>query len=184
MRLVGALLLAGAVSACAGSGTPRCTAEPAPSATPNPNADPDLAATIPDEVAGQPLEMGTFCVTELDELGGIETSPEMLDALGVQREDVTLAATSPQLGTPGGSISVGAYRFDGADEDTIRRTFLRLVEESATELRMDAGISEATIGGKEAHRVLGAVYYVADDTLYSVESDNGDKVEEVLEALP
>jgi hypothetical protein len=184
VRPVGALLLAAVLTACGGSGTPRCTSEPAPSATPNSNADPDLAATIPDEVAGQPLDMGTFCVTELDELGGIETSSEMLEALGVGREDVTLAATSPRIGTPGGIISVGAYRFDGADEDTIRETFLRLLEEAGVASGLDVDIEEASIGGKSVHRAIGTVFYVADETLYSVQSDNADKVEEVLEALP
>src|SRR5690349_19073975 len=129
MRLIGALLVAGTLVACGGSGTPRCAAEPPASATPNPDADPELADTIPDSVAGEPLDMGTFCVTELDALGGIETSPAMLEALGVEREDVTLAATAPRIGTPGGAISVGAYRFNGADESTIRETFLRLLEE-------------------------------------------------------
>lgn len=184
MRPVGAVLLALVLTACGGSGTPRCASEPAPSATPNSNADPDLAATIPDDVAGQPLDMGTFCVTELGELGGIETSNEMLDALGVEPADVTLAATSPRSGTPSGIISVGAYRFDGADEGTIRETFLRLLEEAATDAGMDVDLEEAKIGGKDVHRAIGTVFYVNDDILYSVQSDNADKVEEVLAALP
>jgi hypothetical protein len=185
MRRVGALLVAAMLVACGGTeAAPRCAADPPPSGTPNPNADPDLAATIPDEVAGEPLEIGTFCVTEVDELGGIETSPEMLDALGVERADVTVAATSPGIGTPDGTLSVGAYRFAGADEDALRSTFLRLLEEAASEIGMDADIEAATVGGKQVHRAFGAVYYAAGDTLYSVQSDNDDKVEEVLEALP
>ena len=184
MRAAGALLLAAALTACGGSPTPSCPAAPLPSATPNPSADPDLAATIPDEVAGEPLDMATFCVSELDELGGIQTAPDMLQALDVGLQDVTIAATSPRIGTAGGSISVGAYRYAGANEDTIRETFLRLLNEGATEAGMDAGIEEVTIGGKEVHRALGALYYVADDTLYTVQSDNAEKVEEVLAALP
>lgn len=184
MRAAGALLLAAAVSACGGSASPSCPAELAPSATPNPGADPDLAARIPVEVAGEPLEMATFCVTELDGLGGIQTSPEMLEALGVQLQDVTVAAMSPQIGAPGGSISVGAYRYAGANEDTLREAFVGLFEQAATEAGIDVEIEAASIGGKEVHREAGAVYYVADDTLYTVQSGNEDKVEEVLQALP
>ena len=184
MRPVGAVLFAAVLAACGAGAAPPCASEPAASATPNANADPDLAATIPDEVGGEPLDMGTFCVTELDELGGIETSPEMLEALGVEIEDVTIAATSPRVGTPGGTITVGAYRFDGADESAIRETFLRLLDEASIDLGMDPSIEETTIGGKDVHRALGAVYYVVDDTLYSVQSDNEDKIEEVLQALP
>lgn len=183
MRPVGALLLAGVLTAC-GGGAPRCPGEPAASATPNPNADPDLAGTFPDAVAGAPLEVATFCVSELSELGGIETSDEMLDALGVKLEDVSIAAVRPAIGTPGGTFSVGAYRFAGGDEDVIRETFLRLLEEGSAEIGLDAGIEEATIGGKEVHRALGAVYYVSDDILYSVQSGDQAKVEEILEALP
>jgi hypothetical protein len=184
MRAARALLLAAALTACGGSASPSCPADLAPSATPNATADPELAATIPDEVAGEPLNMATFCVTELDGLGGIQTSPEMLEALGVRLEDVTIAAMSPQIGTPGGLVSVGAYRYAGADEDTLRDAFVRLFEQAATEAGIDVDIEEASIGGKEVHRAAGAVYYVADDTLYTVESGNQDKVEEVLGALP
>jgi hypothetical protein len=184
MRPAGALLLAAALTACGASASPSCPADLAPSATPNASADPDLAATIPDEVAGEPLDVATFRVTELDGLGGIQTSPKMLEALGVQLEDVTIAAMSPQIGAPGGSISVGAYRYAGADEDTLRDAFVRLFEEAATEAGIDLDIEEASIGGKAVHREAGAVYYVADDTLYTVQSGNDDKVEEVLAALP
>ena len=184
MRAAGAILLAAALTACGASSSPSCPADLAPSATPNASADPELAATIPDEVAGEPLNMATFCVTELDGLGGIQTSSEMLEALGVRLEDVTIAAMSPQIGAPGGSISVGAYRYAGADEDTLRETFVRLFEQAATEAGLDLAIEEASIGGKVVHRESGAVYYVADDTLYTVQSGNEDKVEEVLAALP
>jgi hypothetical protein len=184
MRAAGTLLLAAALTACGGSASPSCPADLVPSATPNASADPDLAATIPDEVAGEPLDVATFCVTELDGLGGIQTSPEMLEALGVQLEDVTIAAMSPQIGVPGGSISVGAYRYAGANEDTLRDAFVRLFEQAAAEAGIDVQIDEASIGGKEVHREAGAVYYVADDTLYTVQSGDEDKIEEVLAALP
>ena len=58
------------------------------------------------------------------------------------------------------------------------------MEDGLTELGLDAGIEEVTIGGKDAHRALGLVYYFADDTMYSVQSGDERKVEEILEALP
>ena len=107
MRLAGALLLAAALTACGGQSQADCPpAGASPAASPNANADPNLAASIPDAVAGQPVQLGTFCVTELGPLGGIETSSEMLDQLGVGLEDVTLAATSASIGTPGGTIYI------------------------------------------------------------------------------
>lgn len=184
MRAPAALALVVALAGCGGFGAPICPAAAAPSATPNANADPDLAATIPDEVAGEPLALGTFCVTELDELGGIETSAEMLDALGVDRADVTLAATSPSINTPGGTIYVGAYRYAGASADALRETFLRVLQRAADASGLDPEIEEVAIGGKRGHRAFGTVYYVSGDTLYSVQSVNPDKVAEVLEALP
>lgn len=184
MRALSALALLVAVAGCGGSAPPSCRAAPLPSGTPNPNADPGLADTFPESVAGQPLEVATFCVTELDELGGIETSDEMLDALGVSLDDLTIAAVPPAIGTAGGTFSIGAYRFAGASEDEIRDTFFRLMEDGLTELGLDPGIEEVTIGGKDAHRALGLVYYFADDTMYSVQSGDEAKVEEILEALP
>ncbi|HJP71167.1 MAG TPA: hypothetical protein VJ975_05560 [Candidatus Limnocylindria bacterium] len=184
MRALSALALVLALGACGGSASPSCPAQPMPSATPNANADPALADSFPDTVAGQPLEVATFCVTELDGLGGIETSDEMLDALGVSLEDLTIAAVPPAIGAPGGTFSVGAYRFAGADEDAIRDTFFRLLEDASTELDVDPGIEEVTIGGKDAHRALGLVYYFTDDTMYSVQSADEAKIEEILEALP
>ena len=105
MRALSALALLVAVAGCGGSAPPSCPAAPLPSGTPNPNADPGLADTFPESVAGQPLEVATFCVTELDELGGIETSDEMLDALGVSLDDLTIAAVPPAIGTAAHSRS-------------------------------------------------------------------------------
>lgn len=184
MRGLSALALVVVLGGCGSSASPSCPAELPPSARPNPNADPDLAATFPDTVAGAPLEVAAFCVTELDEMGGIETSDEMLDALGVSIDDLTIAAVPPAIGTPGGTFAIGAYRFAGAREDAIRDSFFRLLEESSSEIGLDPDIEEATIGGKKAHRALGLVYYVSDDVLYSVQSGDGAKLEEILEALP
>ena len=182
MRLVGALLLAGALIGC-GGGASRCASEPAPSATPNANADPELADTFPDTVAGEPLEVATFCVNELGELCGIETSDEMLGGVGVSLSELTIAAVPPDFGTPGGTFSIGAYRFAGANEEVIRDTFFRLLAKASSEINVDPHIEEATIGGKAAHRALGLVYYVSDDVLYSVQGAEAT-VESVLEALP
>lgn len=184
MRAWTALAFLAALSACGGSASPECPTEPLPSATPNANADPALADTFPKAVAGQPLEVATFCVTELDELGGIETSDEMLDAVGVSLDDLTIAAVPPAIGTPGGTFSIGAYRFTGANEDAVRDSFFRLLEQSSSEIGMDAAVEEATIAGKDVQRALGLVFYFSDDIMYSVQSGDEAKVEEILQALP
>jgi hypothetical protein len=157
---------------------PECPSE-APSPAPERpyHQDPELEDRIPDEVAGTPLRIETVCATVFDP-GGIPTSDAMLRAVGVDRQAVSIAVSpSPSGGDPGSYVGVTAWRYGGGAEDDIRAAFLALLQEAEIPIERD------TVGGKEIDRALFHVYYLADDTLYSVLGED-DRVEEVVGALP
>lgn len=178
-RLAGVVLpLAMLLAACGvDAPSPDCPAE-APSPRPaGPYADdPELADRIPAEVGGQRLEVQTVCAT-VSELSGLTTSPRMLEEVGVELQDVTIAVTPAPGGGSGAPAGVTAWRYAGAEEDAIRDAFLGMLEEAEIPVEHD------TVGGKEIDRAIFHVYYVAGDTLYSVLGED-DHVEEVVEALP
>lgn len=166
------------LAACGGDASaPDCPAE-APSPLPaQPYAqDPELADRIPDEVAGQQIQVQTVCATVLD-VGGLTTSDEMLERVGVEKQDVTIAIGPSPQGGADSVVGVTAWRYAGADEETIRSAFLGLLEEA------EIPVEASTIAGKEVHTAVFHVYHVADDTLYSVLGEDDD-VEAVIEALP
>ena len=175
----GLVTLAMIVAGCGGDASvPDCPAE-APSPMPaEPYAqDPELADRVPDEVAGQPLEVQTVCATVYDP-GGLTTSDTMLERVGVARQDVTLALSPPpSTGGTNTYVAVNAWRYAGADEETVRDAFVGLLEEA------EIPVEEDTIAGKDVHMAFFHAYYVADDTLYAVLGEE-ERVEEVLEALP
>ncbi len=175
----GLVALAITLAACGGDASaPDCPAEaPSPLPTQPYAQDPELADRIPDEVAGQPIEVQTVCATVRD-VGGLTTSDEMLERVGVGKQDVTIAiGPSPQGGGADSVVGVTAWRYAGADEETIRDAFLGLLEEA------EIPVEASTIAGKEVHTAVFHVYHVADDTLYSVLGEDDD-VEAVIEALP
>lgn len=175
--LPGFIGLVFALAACGTDGTAGCP-DSAPSPLPaGPHADdPELADRIPDEVGGQPLEVQTVCATK-SELSGLTTSPRMLDEVGVELQDVTIAVTPAPGGSSGAPAGVTAWRYAGAEEGTIRDAFLGMLEEAEIPVEHD------TIGGKEIDRAVFHVYYVAGDTLYAVLGED-EHVEEVMQALP
>jgi hypothetical protein len=171
------LVLAFLLAACGGGAAPSgCPAEaPSPLPAPPYDDDPELADRIPDEVGGEPLEIQTACATVADP-GGLPTSPEMLEAVGVELQDVTVALT-PNVGQGGNRLAVTAWRYAGAGEHEIRDAFLGMLAEAGIP------VEEDTIGGTEIHRALFHVYHVAGDTLYAVLGEDA-AVEEILAGLP
>ncbi len=179
LRLAGATLPLAMLLASCGSEPP---APDCPSTAPSPLPagphadDPELADRIPDEVGGQPLEVQTVCAT-VSELRGLTTSPRMLDEVGVELQEVTIAVTPAPGGGSGAAAGVTAWRYAGAEEDAIRDAFLGMLDEAEIPIEHD------TVGGKEIDRAVFHVYYVADDTLYSVLGED-EPVEEIIRALP
>ncbi|HSK93002.1 MAG TPA: hypothetical protein VLA76_02960 [Candidatus Angelobacter sp.] len=177
---VPAIGLALVLAACAPADAPRadCPVE-APSPAPQRpySQDPELADRIPDEVDGRTLQIETVCATVFDP-GGLTTSQAMLDEVGVERRDVTLALSPvPTGGGESSYVGINAWRYAGADEATIREGFLGLLDESGIP------VDEETIAGKTVHMAVFHVYYVAGDTLYAVLGEDGP-VEAALEGLP
>ncbi|HVM24707.1 MAG TPA: hypothetical protein VM253_04860 [Candidatus Limnocylindrales bacterium] len=154
-----------------------CPAEASVTSPPAANEDPVLADRMPDEVAGRRLEIQTVCATVAG-AGGLTTAPEFLQAVGVELRDVTIARDrGAQSGSPETYASVTAWRYGGAAEDDIRAALLDAFD------RAGIPVEEDTVGGKEVHRALLHVYYVADDTLYAVVGQDAG-VEALVEALP
>jgi hypothetical protein len=179
---VAALALLIALAACGADAEPAPGPDcPAEAASPPPERpyqqDPELAARIPVTVAGTELRIETVCATVFDP-GGMPTSDAMLEQVGVERSDVSIALT-PRSGDgiSGGLVGVTAWRYGGAEEEDIRSAFLGLLDEAEIPVERD------TVGGREIDRALFHVYYVAGDTLYSVLGED-DRVEEVIAALP
>jgi hypothetical protein len=172
-----AIGLAFLLAACGGEpASSGCPAEaPSPAPTPPFAHDPELADRIPDEVGGQPLEIQTVCATIADP-GGLPTTPQMLEAVGVELSDVTVAVT-PNVGQGENRVAVTAWRYAGAEEAAIREAFLGLLDETGIP------VEEDTIGGTPIHRAVFHVYHVAGDTLYAVLAEDAE-VEEVLAGLP
>lgn len=180
MRIAILICLAAALVACGGDTTAEAQCpESAPSPMPAPpyDDDPELAGRLPTEVGGQDLEVQTVCITTV-EPGGLPASDEFLEAAGVEPRDVTMAVGEP-VSADGDTpfVSIVAFRYAGADEDTVRRAFLDTL--AAAEIEAE----DETIAGKRVHRALFIAYHVSDDTLYAITGED-PQVEEVLEALP
>jgi hypothetical protein len=175
---IGLVLLLAACGPAEATPAPRvgCPAEVLPSPPPRPwNDDPALVQRIPDEIDGEALAVETVCATAIG-ARGLPTSPGLLQDLGVELQDVTIAQT-PSAFIERTGIGITAWRYAGADENALRAAVLAAFE--------GAGIpaEEETIAGKAVYRALLHVYHVADDTLYAVVGPDA-RVEEIIEALP
>lgn len=180
-RSVAVLGLAFLIAACGapdGEASPSCPADaPSPAPTAPHAADPELADRIPDEAGGEPIGIQTTCATVLDP-GGIPTSEAMLERLGVELQDVTVAFSPPPTADRSGTyVGVTAWRYAGATENEIRSAFLAILDEAQID------VEEDSVGGKDVHRAIFHVYYAHDDTLYAVIGEEPE-VAEVVEALP
>lgn len=181
MRIAILLCLAVALVACGGDATGpsgRCPdSAPSPMPAPPYDDDPELAGRLPTDVAGQELAVQTVCITTVDP-GALPVSDAFLSEVGAEPRDVTMAVGEPS-GTSAEApfVSIVAFRYAGADEDTVRRAFLDTLASAEIE------VEDETIADKQVHRALFIAYYVADDTLYAITGED-PQVEEVLEALP
>lgn len=177
-----AIALVLTVAACGSEGpsaaTAACPEGPvSPPATPPYNDDPELASRLPTEIGGQELQVQSVCATTANP-GGINLSPQFLEAAGVELSDVTMAVSQPPaIGQDSPFVTISAFRYAGADESRLRSAFLDTFGEAGLE------VGEEEIAGKQVYRVLVVVWYVAGDTLYAITGEP-PQVEEVLEALP
>jgi hypothetical protein len=189
-----AMLLAGC-GAVAGAPCP----EGRPSATPvTPyHDDGELEARFPEEVAGEQLEMLTYCASTVEE-GGFSTAPALLAELGVDLADVTVARSAPpRIGETDTHAGVTAWRYRGAETDRLLAAYLDSWREMAAEVGFDPP-QAVVLGGKDAYILQQAetapgtevlplpyvdVLHVAGDTAYIV-SGRPDVIEELLAALP
>lgn len=173
--LVGLALM---LAACSSDDSTDCPdSPPSPRPAPPYHQDAELEARIPDEVGGEPLEIQTVCLTVHDP-GGLITSDAMLERIGVEPQDVTVAL-GPSSNAPisGSFVGVTAWRYAGADAAAIRGAFRETLGEA------EIPIEPETIAGKEVDMALFHAYYVADDTLYAVLGEEAG-VAEVIGALP
>ena len=80
--------------------------------------DPELEARIPDTVGDASLDLQSVCAGKA-EIGGINMTPEFLEQVGIEADDVSMAVTNPAIGGAfDGSLT--AVRYFGASEDAIR----------------------------------------------------------------
>ena len=173
-----AALLAACSAPSASGRAVSCPEAPvSPVATPPYDDDPELAARLPTEIAGQELAIQSVCATSANP-GGLNLSPEFLEAAGVELDDVTIAVSQPpSIGQDQPFVTISAFRYRGADEASIRAAFVETFTSAGLEVR------EETIAGKEVVWVLVVAWYVADDTLYAITGE-APQVEEILQALP
>jgi hypothetical protein len=178
--LITLLAVAAVLGACGGetAAEAQCPeSSPSPIPAPPYNDDPELAGRLPAEIAGQELAVQTVCITTVDP-GGLPASDQLLEEVGVEPRDVTMAVAEPAAADGEAPfVSIVAFRYAGADEDTVRRAFLDTLASAEIE------VEDETIAGKQVHRALFIAYHVSGDTLFAITGEN-PQVEEVLEALP
>jgi hypothetical protein len=168
------------LAACGAAGTSPCRGEQAPLDEPPLHHDPELEARIPDTVGDAPLDLQSICAGA-GQVGGTNMTPEFLDEVGVEADDVSMAVTNPAIGGAfDGSLS--AFRYYGASEDAIRTAMLDAMRETGE------GVGEENRAGKSLSVARGpfmngSVIYVADDTLYLL-SGVEEQVDELLAGLP
>lgn len=152
------------------------------------NGDPELAARFPDAVGGVDLEVQSFRGDTFAQLGGSDPAFEaFLEAIDAELSDVSVAFGGAASSTEASSLSVGAFRVVGANEDDLEREFL-----AASQAEGDvSGMEEATIGGKDVWTAedpsgetdASVVVYTKDDTVYFL-TGSEEQIAEILEALP
>lgn len=177
------------------SGLPTSLPSGLPSvAIPSFNADPELEARLPNDVAGVTLRKASFkggdVPAEATELRALLTT------LGRSIEDVGLAnASSPQDAPK--QVSITAVRIAGADAARFKEEF---VKTAVAEDEFGADVAETTIGGKSVTTVtekpdpnepspdpedVDIEYaYFTGDTAFIVETDDPAVREEAFSKLP
>jgi hypothetical protein len=162
-----------------------------PSGMPNMNADPELEDRLPDSIGGESLQVFSFGGEWIEMMGGQGQDPSfqtILDSLGADASDITMAIAAPMSAGEDNFVSITAFRVRGASEDELRDEFMASAEDAGDV----AGFSEESIGGKEVLMAAdptgelgGASFYLysQDDTIYWM-TGSQEQVTEMLEALP
>jgi hypothetical protein len=126
------------------------------------NADTDLEALLPDELAGEPIQKLSMTGESFVGTGqGTEEIEQMLTALGKTPSDLSVAF--------GGNASVVliAFRVKGVDANVIYQAVV------AAQQQDDNVITDVTIAGKPAKKVVDAIetstyLYLTGDALVTV----------------
>jgi hypothetical protein len=181
------------IGACSGaSPSEEATPKPTPTAEASqggtlPSLAPgagELEGILPDEVGGI-----TLTYQSVNGYGGDsgEVTPELrdfFDRTGTRLEDVTVAVGVGFDQAAGGYLSIFATQVPGADEETLKDEFRKVLENA------DNVLTETTIAGKDVLAVATAgqdpygIMYVHDDILFLVRGSTPELSEEALSLLP
>jgi hypothetical protein len=153
------------------------------------HAAPDLEATLPDQLAGQPLQKLSFAGDAFSQMGSTRDQEfkDFLERLNAQPEDISVAVAGGEIGT--NSVSVAAFRVKGANGDTLETEFRNSMDQDASQ---KLNWSDETIGGKSvvtttdpADAEQGKVYvYAKGDTIFFVTSPDASIATEAITQLP
>jgi hypothetical protein len=145
----------------------------------------DLAAVLPTEVGGIPIEYES--ATGVEGMG--EMTPEeqaFIERLNIDPAQVSFAfGTGGDFTSPDGFIIISATRVPGVDTNTLRQEFIAVIEEEG-----ESTATEQTVGGKTVHAFGSAeegdlaYLYVTGDIVFTVFSFPEDLAVEALAGLP
>jgi hypothetical protein len=153
-----------------------------------PSSAKDLEALIPAEVGGITLQKLSMQGDEFVSSGGAtEETQQFLEGLGVDTDDVAVAAGFGSATGSGDALVVFIFRAEGAGTDRLLTVFKKALDSDREEpLEWEA----ATVGGKHVERATdaeqqGRVYlYANGDLLFYLAATQEDDAAEALEALP
>jgi hypothetical protein len=153
------------------------------------HAAPDLEATLPDQLGGQPMQKLSFAGDAFSQMGstGDQEFKDFLERLNAQPQDISVAVAGGEIGT--NSVSVAAFRVKGANADTLETEFRNSMDQDASQ---KLTWTDETIGGKSvvtttdpADTEQGKVYvYAKGDTIFFVTSPDPSVATEAITKLP
>ncbi len=215
LRAVGlAGLLAMIVAACSSGGSASPSASATPTATPAPpsvapsdttegsaspsltipgvgdkHGAPELEATLPDTLGGQPLQKVSFGGDAFAQMGNTGDQPfkDFLERLNAKAEDTSVALAGGEVG--GASVSITALQVKGTNGDTLENEFRSSVERDASQ---KLTWKDETVSGKSVVTTTdpssadqGKLYaYAKGDTIFVITASDPAVAEEALSALP
>jgi hypothetical protein len=183
------------VAACGGgaSSNSASQASATPTATQSsiqpslPSSAKDLEAFVPDKVGGITLQKFSMQGDEFVSSGGAtEETQQFLEGLGVDTDDVAVAAGFGSS-TDTGALVVFVFRAEGAGTDRLLTVFKQALD---SDRDVPLQWQDANVGGKQVERATdaeqeGQVYlYANGDILFYLAATREEDVAEVLEALP
>jgi ABC-type glycerol-3-phosphate transport system substrate-binding protein len=152
-----------------------------------PSSAKDLEAFVPDKVGGITLQKFSMQGDEFVSSGGAtEETQQFLEGLGVDTDDVAVAAGFGSS-TDTGALVVFVFRAEGAGTDRLLTVFKQALD---SDRDVPLQWQDANVGGKQVERATdaeqeGQVYlYANGDILFYLAATREEDVAEVLEALP